>query len=201
MPATPQRISRREAIQRVSTLLGAATFVGGSALLNGCAAYDPAYIHKQQRFTDQDIALLDAVADTILPDTNTPGAKAAGVGRFIAVMVSDAYRIPEQRIFHKGLRSLERTCRRRYGNTFPTITPAQRVELVTELDQEQYQHMRTRTPDTPVHYFRLLKELTLLGYFTSEIGCTQAMRYRETPGRFDPCVPLAPGDTSWAEHA
>ena len=53
----------------------------------------------------------------------------------------------------------------------------------------------------PAHYFRLMKELTLFGYFTSEIGCTQAMRYRETPGRFDPCVPYTPGDPAWAPHA
>ncbi|HEV8381332.1 MAG TPA: gluconate 2-dehydrogenase subunit 3 family protein [Gemmatimonadales bacterium] len=58
-----------------------------------------------------------------------------------------------------------------------------------------------RDDDAPAHYFRLMKQLTLLGYFTSEIGCTQAMRYRETPGRFDPCVPYRPGETTWAGHA
>jgi hypothetical protein len=47
----------------------------------------------------------------------------------------------------------------------------------------------------------MLKELTLLGYFTSEIGYTQAMRYTETPGRFDPCAPYSPGDKSWADHS
>ena len=56
-------------------------------------------------------------------------------------------------------------------------------------------------PDAPAHYFRMMKELALLGYFTSEIGYTQAMRYRETPGRYDPDVPHAPGDKSWAAHA
>jgi choline dehydrogenase-like flavoprotein len=55
--------------------------------------------------------------------------------------------------------------------------------------------------DEPAHYFRLMKELTLLGYFTSEIGCTQAMRYVESPGRFDPHAPRLPGDKSWASHA
>ena len=55
--------------------------------------------------------------------------------------------------------------------------------------------------DEPAHYFRMMKELTLLGYFTSEIGCTQAMRYVESPGRFDPNAPYAPGDKSWASHA
>jgi hypothetical protein len=57
------------------------------------------------------------------------------------------------------------------------------------------------TADPPAHYFRMMKELALLGYFTSEIGCTQAQRYIETPGRFDPCVPYTPGDKSWAPHA
>jgi hypothetical protein len=57
------------------------------------------------------------------------------------------------------------------------------------------------TADPPTHYFRMMKELALLGYFTSEIGCTQAQRYMENPGRFDPCVPYTPGEKSWAAHA
>jgi hypothetical protein len=55
--------------------------------------------------------------------------------------------------------------------------------------------------DEPAHYFRMMKELALLGYFTSEIGCTKALRYLEAPGRFDPCAPHKPGDRSWAGHA
>ena len=61
--------------------------------------------------------------------------------------------------------------------------------------------MDTRASGAPPHYFRLVKELTLSGYFTSEIGMTQALRYVEAPGRFDPCVPYTPGETSWAGHA
>ena len=57
------------------------------------------------------------------------------------------------------------------------------------------------TADAPPHYFRMMKELALLGFFTSEIGYTKAMRYQETPGRFDPCVPYAKGDKAWAPHA
>ena len=73
--------------------------------------------------------------------------------------------------------------------------------LVEELDAEQHSYMATREEDAPTHFFRMLKELTLLGYFTSEIGYTQAMRYAETPGRYDPCAPYSPGDKSWADHA
>ncbi|MGI9262739.1 MAG: gluconate 2-dehydrogenase subunit 3 family protein, partial [Woeseiaceae bacterium] len=61
--------------------------------------------------------------------------------------------------------------------------------------------MESRDDDAPAHYFRMMKELTLLGYFTSEIGYTQAMRYVETPGRYDPCVPYTTGEKSWAPHA
>ena len=57
------------------------------------------------------------------------------------------------------------------------------------------------TADVPTHYFRMMKELALLGYFTSEIGYTKAMRYVESPGRFDPCIPYTPGEPAWAPHA
>ena len=73
--------------------------------------------------------------------------------------------------------------------------------MLEGLDREQKTYMDARQQGAPPHFFRLMKELTLLGYFTSEIGCTQAMRYEETPGRFEPCVPYTPGETSWAAHA
>ncbi|MFL5595795.1 MAG: gluconate 2-dehydrogenase subunit 3 family protein, partial [Gemmatimonadaceae bacterium] len=57
------------------------------------------------------------------------------------------------------------------------------------------------TDNPPTHYFRMMKELALLGYFTSEIGATQAQRYIETPGRYDPCVAYHPGEKAWAPHA
>ena len=51
-----------------------------------------------------------------------------------------------------------------------------------------------RRADEPAHYFRMMKELALLGFFTSEVGCTKALRYIESPGRYDPCAPHRPGD-------
>ena len=57
------------------------------------------------------------------------------------------------------------------------------------------------TTDPPNRYFRMMKELALLGYFTSAIGATQALRYVEQPGRYDPCVPYKPGEKLWADHA
>jgi hypothetical protein len=92
-----------------------------------------------------------------------------------------------------------------HGVPFMAAPPAQRAALLRELDREQREYMRSLErrgrADAPAHYFRMIKELALLGYFTSEIGYTQAMRYVETPGRYDPCVPYAPGEKSWAPHA
>ncbi len=196
-------ISRREAILRVSAMLGGVALVGQSAMLAGCATQptgDMVTSAPNSLFKQGDITLLDEIADTILPETSTPGAKAAGVGPFIAMMVVDTYYEGDQQIVRDGLDSLQALCLRSYGTHFQTVTAAQRLTLVERLDAEQHHYMETRDEGAPVHFFRMLKELTLLGYFTSEIGYTQAMRYAETPGRFDPCVPYSQGDKSWADH-
>ena len=192
-------IDRREAIRRVTALLGGVALVGGSSLVAAC--------ERAQRgvgaagagagagtFSAQDVALLDEVAETILPETKTPGAKAAHVGAFMALMVTDTYEDREQQIFRAGMRQLEQA-------SFMAAKPAERLALLERLDREQKAYMDGKADDAPAHYFRLMKELTLLGYFTSEIGCTQAQRYRERPGRFDACVPYTPGESAWAGHA
>jgi hypothetical protein len=196
-PSSADLLTRREALRRVSLLLGTATLIGESAWLAGCATEGAPRAASAPLFSASEIALLDEIADTILPTTSTPGAKAAGVGPFMAVMVTDVYDAGQQKIFRDGLVTLERECRRLYGTDFMTATPAQRTALLEQLDREQYAQRNSGAP----HYFRMLKELSLLGYFTSEIGYTQAMRYTETPGRFDPCVPYTPGEKAWAPHA
>ena len=249
-------INRREAIQRVGALLGGITFVGGSALLTACEKERPRAPVKAPigEFTVQDIDLLDEIAETILPATKTPGAKAAQTGAFMALMVTDTYEPADRQVFRAGMLTLDDTCRKANGVAFMAATPAQRLTLLETLDREQKQYGEARkaaekarpksdtakagttkadttkaeatkterflpgprkevaagadvgqasaiTADTPAHYFRMMKELALLGYFTSEIGCTQAMRYVESPGRFDPCVPYKKGDKAWAGHA
>ena len=189
-------MNRREAITQVTALLGGVALTGSGLVTAVERAHARAARPRAQvgTFTAQDIALLDEVADTILPATKTPGAKAAHVGAFMALMVTDTYEAREQGIFRDGIRALN-------DASFMTFAPAQRLALLERLDREQKTYMDARERGAPAHYFRLMKELTLLGYFTSEIGVTQAMRYEESPGRFEPCVPYKPGETSWAGHA
>jgi hypothetical protein len=189
-------VTRREAIRRVSALFGGAVLIGQSAWLAGCATFG-----SQRLFAESDIALLDEIADTILPETKTPGAKAAGVGPFMAMMVEEAYDPREQAVFRGGIETLERESRLQNGGGFMASSPVQRLALLERLDLEAIEYMRQPGAEARPHYFRMIKELTLLGYFTSEIGYTQAMRYAETPGRYEPSIPYAAGDKAWAPHA
>jgi hypothetical protein len=211
-------ISRREAIQRVSTLLGGVALVDGDSILAALpdpAAQEAAAAAGTGIFSTADVAFLDDVAETILPETSTPGAKAAHTGAFMALMVTDAYTPRNRQIFREGMQRLEDACTREYAESFVRVRPEQRLALLQRLDAEQNAESdareaarRSRAPaaaapatDAPVHFFRLMKELALLGYFTSEVGYRQAMRYIETPGRYDPCATHKPGEKIWASHA
>ena len=76
-------------------------------------------------------------------------------------------------------------------------TPEQRHEFLVALDKEQKDYTAGKKADDPAHYFRMMKELTLLGYFTSEIGHTQARRHVPVPGRYDGCIPYKQGDKAF----
>ena len=190
-------LTRREAIKRVSALFGGVALVGQAAMLTVPARSAA----RTAPFDAAAIALLDEIAETILPATDTPGAKAAGVGAFMAVMVTDTYAADEQNIFQAGLATLDTRCRESFGRGFLAANGDERLRLLEALDAEQFDYMGQKAGSAPAHFFRMMKELALLGYFTSEIGYTKAMRYLETPGRYDPCVPLEPGEKAWAPHA
>ena len=223
-------ISRREAILRMSVLLGGVALIGSGALISGCRAEKTGTVGEP--FTADDIAYLDEIADTILPTTSTPGAKAAKTGAFMALMVTDTYHEDDDKTFREGMRKLDDLSKQKNGGaSFMKATPAQRLALLQELDKEQHDYSEkqraegrkksdavissasqqnapeakinpaTQMSDPPNKYFRMMKELALLGYFTSEVGATQALRYVESPGRYDPCVPYKPGERDWASHA
>ncbi len=233
---TPEMITRRVAVARVSAILGGAALIGGSGLLTGCRddGSTPNTAGSFTPFTGDEIAFLDEVADTIIPTTTTPGAKAAKTGAFMALIVTDSYKAEDQKHFRDGMRALDERSRTANKVSFMEATPEQRLSLLEVLDGEQKSEADKRgeeqkkkkaeaflsdqrkeastdapqtnpasaiTADPPRHYFRMMKELALLGYFTSEIGATQALRYVESPGRYDPCAPYTPGEKSWAAHA
>lgn len=186
-------MNRREAVQSLALLFGG-SIIGGSAFLSGCKTSTG----DSMVFSPEDIAYLNEIAETIMPATDTPGAKAANVGQFMTVMVNDCYTEADQKIFHAGMKKLDDEADKTYKSGFMKLDAAKRSELLTKLDKEQKTYAKGKKKEDPNHYFTMLKQLTLLGYFTSEIGSKQARRYIETPGRYDACVPYTKGEKAWA---
>jgi hypothetical protein len=206
-------MNRRDAINRVALIMGGAV-IGAEFFISGCKSTSS---QVNDLFDTDHIAFLNEVADTILPTTGaSPGAKAAGVGQFMAVMVRDCYTPADQKTFMDGLGKLDDASKKQFSNKFLELTPQQRTDVLIAADKDQKDFTAQQNkileadyikhkddpkhdwPDMPNHYFRMMKELTLLGYFTSEVGATKALRYMETPGRYDGCMPYKKGDKAWA---
>lgn len=186
-------MNRREALGAVSWILGGALV--SADLLVSCTAKPT----KVNDLFDQDqVAFLNEVGETILPATSTPGAKAADVGGLMAVMVQDCYTKQDQDVFINGIAQIDEASKETFDKKFLKLDKQQRTELLTALDEEQKKYQAEKAPEAPNHYFRMMKELTLFGFFTSEVGATQALRYVETPGRYDGCMPYKKGDRAWA---
>lgn len=209
-------MDRREILKMIALATGGA-FIGGEVFLTGCASDKTAAIG----FSKEDIAFMDEVAETILPKTKTPGAKDAAVGAFMAVMVNDCYTPADQKIFHEGITKLNEASQDKYKADFMSITPAQRHELLvaidaeakevqkkkSDFDKEQNEKQRSadfnrnmnfKKEEMPAHYFTMMKQLTMLGFFTSKVGANEALRFVAVPGRYDACIPYKKGDKAWA---
>lgn len=190
-------MNRRDALARVALILGG-TVVGANVILEGCKPADKKSGGEGTDFTPDDVAYLDEIAETIIPATTTPGAKAAKVGAFMTVMVKDCYEEGDQKVFREGMGKVNDESKKKFDKTFMELSADQRHQLLVAIDNEQKDYGKNKKQDDPNHYFRLMKELTLLGYFTSEPGATQALRYVETPGRYEGCIPYKKGDKAWA---
>ncbi|MGI4020401.1 MAG: gluconate 2-dehydrogenase subunit 3 family protein [Janthinobacterium lividum] len=188
-------MDRREAISRVALLLGGTVLGAEFFLQSGCKS-GPEKV--KELFSQEQINFLNEVGDTILPTTNTPGAKAAGVGSFMAVMVKDCYKPEDQKVFTKGVEQLDEASQKKNGKKFMECDPKQRTALLIDLDKEQKAYQTTKKKEDPNHYFRMMKELTMLGYFTSKVGANEALRYLPVPGKYDGNVPYKKGDKAWA---
>jgi hypothetical protein len=208
-------MNRRDAIGRVALIMGGAV-IGAEFFLSGCKPSGSSTV--ADLFSTDNTAFLNEIADTILPDTAaSPGAKAANIGPFLAVMVRDCYTPADQTTFMDGLTKLNDAAQKKAGSNFISLNAQQRTELFIALDKEQVEYYKDlnkkvdadmlkhkaepayEEPDQPNHYFRMMKELTMLGYFTSKVGATKALRYVETPGHFDGCVPYKKGDKAWLD--
>jgi len=176
-------MERRELLKMIAAVTGGA-LIGGEVFLTGCN--NPDKVAGEGAFTDQKIALLDEVAETILPKTSSSaGAKEAQVGEFMKRMVNDCYSKEEQDAFHAGVAKLEEVCDEKTGSDFMKLTPEQRTSFLKEVDADRVAYNKNRKPEDAQHYFQAIKQLTITGYFTSKEGRTTALRYVPVPGKFE----------------
>ena len=210
-------MDRRELLKMTAALTGGVV-IGGEVFLTGCKTNDTTVAAS---FSKDDIAFLDEVAETILPKTNTPGAKDAAVGQLMTVIVNDCYEADNQKVFHAGIKQLDEASKKMYNEGFMKLTPEKRQDLLVSLDRETKEYQKKKDEFDKVqsekekaetgkgnadfkketmapHYFTMIKQLTLLGFFTSKPGATEALRYIAVPGRYDGNILYKKGERAWA---
>jgi hypothetical protein len=186
-------MNRRELIKHIALLTGAAV-AGSELFLAGCKNVDqPA----AAGFSEKDISFFDEVAETILPRTDTPGAKDAETGKFMASYSMDCYDEKQLKTLKNGIAAVNEAAKKKYGNEFIQINPSQRLELLRDIDAEAKAYNSKQDKDQQPHYFTLMKQMVLLGFFTSQPGATKVLRYVPVPGKYLGCVDYKEGETSW----
>lgn len=228
MEDTREVIDRREAVRRAVLLVGGSLAAPAAlaALVRSAEAQasGESSAWAPRTLTAGQLEQVATIAERIIPATDTPGARAAGVHRFIDTMLTEYYTSVERQRFLAGLAALDARASRELGLPFLRGTAAQQVGLLERVDAEALPARRQATataasketerggggivasgqadadPNTSdlSSFFRMMKELTVVGYYTSQPGATKELRYVRVPGKFEGCVPLAKVGRSWA---
>ena len=190
-------MNRREVLQRVAMLMGGAISAPAAlAVLNGCspkpgATWQPLFLSKEEG------AMVEDVADLIVPRTTTPGARDVGVPAFIDVILKDAYPSEDQARFISGLRDFDAEAQRVHGKPFLQLPQTQRMSFLQQVHDAAAADEKVQADkDVPAAerkrpFILMMKELTLLGFFSSQVGATQVLQYVAVPGGFQACIPIA----------
>ena len=194
-------MNRREAIKRTAFLMGGTISAAAmTGVLSGCQP-TPQGINWEPQFLtlDQD-GTVSAVVGRIIPTTDTPGAVEVGVPEFIDLMLKDNYKESDQKLFLDGLIQLEADAMSEYNKSFAQLSAENQDALLKKYDEAAYATMNKDGYDSKTErpFFNMIKELTLLGFFTSEVGATEVLQYDPLPGTYEGCVPLAEVGKAWA---
>jgi hypothetical protein len=221
-------MNRRDALSRVALLMGGTLSAPTmAAFLGGCTNSAAEKTAALQAFTPEVLALLAEVTETIIPKTDTPGAKDAKVAEFIQLMLTDCYAENDRKRFFNGLEDIQNKSQKAYQKSFVELKPEERIAVFKDFEKEAFErHTVFKTAQdkknkayvenfrkgvqTPAkesdpkekpeedHPYFLLKSLTLFGYFTSEPGATKALEYVAVPGKFEGVTEYKPGQKAWA---
>lgn len=202
-------MDRREFLQCAAILVSGATASQLGFSLNAeqdtYLANAPNYnATKVDYFTASQRKVIAAIAEVIVPRTDTPGAIDAGVPNFIELMAADWFNDEERGIFEAGLKDIENRIPQEYGSVFDQLSGDDQLKILEKLEDaasgsswyEFANVQRQFISDAP--FICQMKELTVWGFFTSEIGGTQVLRHNPMPMEFDGEYPLSPDDSTWS---
>lgn len=148
--------------------------------------------------------LISSLVDTIIPETETPGAKAVGVHDFVIKMVTDCTEIKSQNKFIDGLNELKSYTVQEFGKSFEICSLLERTKILSYFEKKDKPlpgligKAQIRYLGKP--FFITLKEYSSIGYFTSQVGATQALRYSLVPARYIACMPYLTHEKGWATY-
>ena len=165
-------MNRRDALK-------AAGLIAGSALLasSGILEASGTGASSSRVLSDEDQVLAEEIADTLFPTTaGSPGAKAAGTGAAMNLILSDCYTPADQRAFMEGLERFR-------AKNFLELSRADRETFVRSVGRQAW--------------FQPVRDLAAGAYFSTETGMTKALRYVRVPGKYVGCMPLQPGQPAW----
>ncbi len=204
-------MKRRRFLSAMVIILPAA-FVSTDVLLSSC---NPDV--EKEEFSEENIRLLDDIGETIIPSTaGSPGAKEAGIGKFMKVYVSDCYTDDQKTIFWSGIQKIKNISWKKYRNEFSQLSVGQRQAVLRSLENESVKPKNNAKKEgtgdaiqtgkdaesketvNTSRFFPMIQSLTVFGYFTSEPGATKALRYIQTPGTYKGEVTYKEGDKCWA---
>lgn len=192
-------MDRREAIKKTAILMGGVlTAPTLSVFLESCSSDKKSTLNKGSgtEFTEDEKKVVEGMVDVIIPRTDTPGAVDAEVPAFIVMMMQETYPEEDQKEFHSGLAAFDNWCQDEYEESFLELSSDKQDTAVADLDELVLGD--SDLPDDDLSFYRKLKELTLLGFFTSETGATETLRYVDVPGHYEGCVSYEKGDKAWA---
>lgn len=183
-----ENIKRREALRRTAWIMGGALAAPTiSGILNGCTP-KPDLTWTPTFFDEEQARLVMQLSETILPETDTPGAKSLGVPGFVEEMVKIVYSDEDRNKFMQGMKAFDAACEKEAGSGFVALSAEKQTSYLKQIDQTAKD--RKLPEDIHVFYWRL-KEMTIVGYYTTEYGATQALQYIAVPVEQHGCLPLS----------
>jgi len=186
------KLTRRDVLKNAIALVGGSITASQLGLLSH--AWAAAKSPTPRFLDDSQLALVKRAVDIIIPSTDTPGAAEAGVHRFIDMMMADWASEGSRDTMTRAIADIDVSARQAFDRPFIDLQKDQQQALLETIDGDTRGKSDSQSP------FGMFKQLTIYGYYTSEIGASVELRFNPVPGAYPGCVPLEDVGRSWYKH-